>query len=169
MVAVSEFCLRGHSDVPSTQKWMGVKNYLKLQENIADLVDKGGRVKKSKKIVDVIYGISDWCRVVWDIIHCGRHDDATQHIATRRAPRTPSNLRHIALNGSSGAKGGRGGAKGRQCNTVSDSLRILCPIVQDNHYVLVQLLLPNRACVSLNQVERLGRIGDGGTRFPSWK
>ena len=131
---------------------------------------KEGGVKQIQKIVDVIYGISDWCRVVWDIIHCGRHDDATQHIATRRAPRTPSNLRHIALNGSSGAKGGRGGAKRRQCTRSVTSCGF-CALssVQDNHYILVQLLLPNRACVSLNQVERLGRIGDGGTRFPSWK
>ena len=75
---------------------------------------RGGGCQKSKKYADVIYGVPFSCFVSCAILFTAG-DMTKQRNAARRAPRTPSNLRHIALNGSSGRREERerrGGANG---------------------------------------------------------
>ena len=117
-----------------TKRREGVMKCLKFGDKQYRFCGWRGGCQKSKKYADVIYGGHFSCFVSCAILFTAG-DMTKQRSAARRAPRTPSNLRHIALNGSSGRREEREGrnANGEEArmdtDTVSDLLRILCPIV----------------------------------------
>ena len=100
-----------------------------------------GGCQKSKNYADVIYGGPFSCFVSCAILFTAG-DMTKQRNAARRAPRTPSNLRHIALNVPWGAKGGTRTERRRE-RTRSVTYCGFCALsscfVPDNHYFSINI------------------------------